>query len=80
MAEQLKLNFLVESRPNFYAEPNNREWVLYLQLEHRGHWVMYVWDEEPTEAQIDEVKSTIMRAFEFYQKHINAMFLGMELD
>lgn len=64
-----KIRFIVYKRINVHCK-NNDEWALDAQFEHRHRWTIKTWEKEPGEKEIDETKEIIIRAFEFYHKHL----------
>jgi hypothetical protein len=46
------------------------EWALGVRLDGASRWVVAKWEKEPSEEQIEQVKTIVKRSFELYHRHL----------
>jgi hypothetical protein len=66
-----KINFRLSQRPNTFVKPK-KDWALYAWFEgddqYSNAWVIESWLKKPTEKQLDQTITMIIRSIEFYYK------------
>ena len=73
-----KIHFWISERKNSYTQ-SGRDWALCAQLVGHYVWVIKTWEKKPSEETVADTKETIMRAFEFYHKHLQIPYFEMEI-
>jgi len=64
-----KIYFFVEKRPNVHCK-NGQEWAVKARFDNQNYWTIIAWEREPSVQMVDDAKTTIMRACEFFYRHI----------
>lgn len=48
----------------------NKQWILFARIGSRPSWVLKLWENKPTDKEVEDCKTLILRSFEFYHKHL----------
>jgi hypothetical protein len=62
--------FSVIERPNTFKKAG-KEWALNVKIGDHNHWTLKTWDTNPRESAVEDTKEVILRAFEFYHRHLS---------
>jgi len=70
--------FSLYERNNVYRK-SGKEWALNAQLIGHYTWTMKTWESKPAEKTVADTIKTILRAFEYYHKHLQIPPFEMEV-
>lgn len=73
-----QIHFRLSERTNVHRK-SGKEWVLNAQLVGHDTWTIKTWGKKPAEKTIADTKETIMRAFEFYHRHLHIPRFEMDV-
>lgn len=73
-----QIYFRLLERPNVHRK-SGKEWALNAQLAGHGEWTFRTWEKKPAEKTVADTKETIMRALEFYHRHLRIPSFEMDV-
>lgn len=73
-----QINFRLVERTNVHRK-SGKEWALNAQLVGHDAWTLKTWEKKPAEKAIADTKETIMRALEFYHRHLQITRFEMDV-